>query len=189
MDPPGGLNFLCGPSRGSDFPLWPLPVDKTFCYGPSQGIWVSALALGYQRRHHGIVWIFFESISLPLKGQIMKIWVWNVSCSGLQRGTKPASSDRQAKNIEQYRMKDSRSPLCPWRKLSVHLPFQFGGYLSVCLHVYQFSEGYYIQNITTPGRRGILYICTAYKSRQEFMTVFYALGGLSREADTLPFIL
>ncbi len=35
---------MVAPPGGSDFPLWPLPQDQTFCYGPSRGIGLSDVA-------------------------------------------------------------------------------------------------------------------------------------------------
>ncbi len=64
----GGWSFCCPPChrgiglsavallRGSDFPLWPLPADRIFCYCPSCGIRLSAVALkGPQLPHREIV--------------------------------------------------------------------------------------------------------------------------------------
>ncbi len=73
-----------GQGRGSDFPLWPLPRNWTFRYGPSRGIGLSDVAPPAGSNptvwpsprdrlpHRGIVRIFVESMLLPLKGESTK---------------------------------------------------------------------------------------------------------------------
>jgi hypothetical protein len=75
-----GLSAIA-PTGGLDFPLWPLPGDQ----GP----------------YRGIVWIFFQSMQSPLKGQPVKnvsmveqyypktITFMLVSCSSLKKKVDP----------------------------------------------------------------------------------------------------